>query len=79
MSEKGRQLDLTSDVETQRLGQSNAKSQFLGVHFACCDVYARIYANRDQSAYVGRCPRCTKQIRFQIGTGGTDSRFFTAY
>ncbi len=53
-------------------------SQFLGVHFACCDAYSRVYANRAGTAYVGHCPRCAKRVQFMIGPGGTDARFFTA-
>ena len=82
MVEKGRQLDLTSSVGHNQASQpdsSLAKGKFLGVQFACCDVYSRIYLNRDQSAYLGNCPRCAKRIQIQVGEGGTDSRFFTAY
>jgi hypothetical protein len=53
-------------------------SKFLGVHFACCDVYSRVYKNRAGSAYIGHCPRCANRIEFEIGRGGTSSRFFTA-
>jgi hypothetical protein len=53
-------------------------SRFLGVHFACCDAYSRVYANRAGSAYVGHCPRCAKRVQFAIGPGGTSERFFTA-
>ena len=51
---------------------------FVGVQFACCDVYTRVYINRDETAYEGRCPKCGKKVRLAIGPGGTDSRFFTA-
>lgn len=76
MTEKGRQLDLTSAYTPQSAGQVEAKNCFLGIHFSCCDVYARIYTNRAQTAYVGNCPRCAKRVQLQIGAGGTDSRFF---
>lgn len=53
-------------------------SRFLGVHFACCDAYARIYPNREHTKYIGHCPRCAKRVEFAIGPGGTDARFFVA-
>jgi hypothetical protein len=51
---------------------------FLGIHFDCCSVYARVYRNREQSAYEGRCPRCLRRIRVAIGGDGVASRFFRA-
>ena len=82
MAEKGRQLDLTSGgqpAESLNSASEAPISKFLGVQFACCDIYARIYINREQTAYQGHCPRCAKQVRFQVGQGGTDARFFTVY
>jgi hypothetical protein len=82
MTDKGRNLDLSSDaVPTPRPATSKdaSGSRFLGVQFECCDVYSRVYPNRDQTAYVGRCPRCGKQVEFLIGSEGTSSRFFRAY
>ncbi len=81
MAEKGRQLDLTSLTGSEKPSSSDAeerKGKFLGVHFACCDVYSRIYLSRDLTAYVGNCPRCAKRIQILVGSGGTNSRFFTA-
>jgi hypothetical protein len=77
----GEQLDLTDDPRRNRpLGDrlSTAGRRFVGIHFTCCDVYTRIYVNRDQSAYDGNCPKCAKRVRLRIGPGGTDARFFTA-
>jgi len=51
--------------------------RFVGVRFDCCGVYVRVYVNRDETAYEGRCPRCCRWIRLEIGPGGTDARFFT--
>ena len=50
--------------------------QFLGVHFASCRVYGRLYRTRDGLAYEGRCPRCGRMIRVPIGSHGTSQRFF---
>lgn len=81
-------LDLTSSPEGQPhehsgtsddvAGKSGARS-FVGIHFGCCDVYLRVYINRQETAYVGHCPRCMRRVELKIGPGGTDARFFTAY
>lgn len=52
--------------------------KYLGIQFDCCGVYARIYQNKEGTAYVGRCPRCLRPIRIKIGEGGTNNRFFRA-
>jgi len=53
-------------------------TSFLGIMFKCCNVYGRIYKNKDGSAYVGRCPRCMRNIKIPVGEGGTNQRFFSA-
>lgn len=50
--------------------------KFLGIKFNCCGMYARIYVNRDGTAYEGRCPKCMQPVKLKIGPGGTDHRFF---
>ena len=43
---------------------------------ACCGVYQRIYRSPDGTRYEGHCPKCAKPVRFKVGAGGTDARFF---
>ena len=76
----GEHLDLSSgSPEDHSQTRGPTGRPYLGIHFACCDVYARVYINRDQTGYEGCCPKCLRKVRFQIGPGGTDSRMFTAY
>jgi PHP family Zn ribbon phosphoesterase len=56
-----------------------SNNNFLGIYFKCCNVYCRIYKNRQQTAYEGYCPKCGKKVKILIGKNGTDSRFFEAY
>lgn len=73
----GERLDLSSDGP-DRDAPATGPGGFLGVNFACCGVYARVYPNRDKTAYEGRCPKCLRSVRFLIGPGGATDRFFTA-
>ncbi len=72
-------LDLTSDPGLAPPPADASGRSFLGVNFACCGVYARIYVNPERNSYLGHCPRCGRPVQIKIGPGGTDERFFTAY
>ncbi len=54
------------------------KKKFLGVYYECCNVYGRLYKNKDETYYVGRCPRCMRPLKVKIGEGGLSRRFFKA-
>ncbi len=72
--------DTKNEVTTPQADvDSDAKKKFLGLKFTCCGVYARVYVNRDGTAYEGRCPKCLKPVKLKIGEGGTDSRFFEVF
>lgn len=55
------------------------KRQFLGIMFECCNVYGRIYKNKEGTAYIGKCPKCLKNVMVKVGKEGTNNRFFRAY
>lgn len=57
---------------------SGGARPFLGVFFARCNTYGRLYRNAEGTAYEGRCPRCGTFFRVRIGAEGTSSRFFRA-
>ena len=68
--------DLTEENDNECNELKKEKRTFLGITFECCHVYARIYKNKEGTAYVGRCPKCMRSVRVPIGKGGTGQRFF---
>jgi len=76
----GEFFDASSDPRpTDATPDGGSRRRYVGVVFDCCRVYARVYVNRDETAYVGYCPKCSKRVQLRIGPDGTDARFFTAY
>lgn len=76
----GENLDISSDPDRVPPGNPAPDGQrFVGIHFACCGAYTRVYVNRTETAYEGHCPKCSRNVRLRIGPEGTDHRFFTAY
>ena len=67
------------DVVVDRDEAPEAPRRWLGIQFDCCGTYSRVYRNASESAYVGWCPQCARQVSVPIGPEGTDARFFTAY
>ena len=69
------------ELEQDGRGESRGRAvgrRWLGIRFDCCNTYSRMYRNTAGTAYVGRCPRCTRQLSVPIGPGGTPQRFFRA-
>jgi len=52
---------------------------YLSILFACCQVYQRIYRDPKGQSYQGRCPRCLRVVRFQVGPQGTSARAFEVF
>ncbi|MEL6328617.1 MAG: hypothetical protein AAFR38_03065 [Planctomycetota bacterium] len=46
------------------------------MRFTCAGQYVRVYRRPDGSAYDARCPKCGRIIKFRVGQGGSDDRFF---
>jgi len=71
-------LDLTSEPTPSRPSASDNVRPYVGIHFTCCNIYTRIYRDRRDGFYEGRCPTCFKKVRFVEGQGGRTERFFRA-
>ena len=57
-------------------GGSRTPNPWIGVRFTCAGQYVRVYRTPDAPAYLARCPKCAKCIRFRVGAGGSDARMF---
>jgi hypothetical protein len=76
----GEPLDLSSEPAAESSGRKgDDRRPFLGIHFACCGIYSRIYTTASGSAFAGNCPRCGRRIEVGISPDGQDGRFFSAY
>lgn len=51
---------------------------FINMYFRCCNAYARVFLNREGTAFAGHCPKCAAPIRVPVGPGGSGARFWTA-
>jgi len=76
----GEHVDISSSPDPEPTPpRSGGGRRFVGIRFACCDVYTRVYVNRTETAYEGYCPKCSRKVRLRIDAEGTDKRFFVAY
>lgn len=57
---------------------AHAPRPFINMYFRCCNAYARVYLNREETAFAGHCPKCALPIRIPVGPGGSGARFWTA-
>lgn len=77
MSESGRRLSIQEGSGRPNPTGSGAGGRpWIGVRFLCAGAYVRVPRNKDGTAYLAMCPRCGKTVRFRVGPGGTEQRFF---
>lgn len=79
------QVELSSRPEAAGGGASGGQAGpferagtggYLRLWFDCSKQYARAQKSLDGKSYTGRCPSCGKTMRFVVGAGGTQQRFF---
>lgn len=57
-------------------GTGRTPNPWIGVRFTCAGQYVRVFRTPDAPAYLARCPKCAKCVRFRVGQGGSDARMF---
>ncbi len=58
------------------IDQSAGSRPWIGVRFECAGAYVRVFRDATGAEYLARCPRCGAPVRFRVGPGGTEERFF---
>ena len=48
----------------------------LRIYFRCANAYQVALRHKSEGVYTARCPSCGKVMRFRVGKGGTEQRFF---
>ncbi len=74
----GRTISRSGPAQGTGRNDSFKGRPWLAIKWKCCQTYSRVYRRADATAYVGRCPKCQRQINVPVGQGGTSARFFEA-
>lgn len=48
----------------------------IGIHFKCCNAYARIFLNAKGDAFAGNCPKCARPVRIKVSESGVKAKFW---
>lgn len=77
VSDSSRTISILEGVAQPGPGDGRAGQRpWIGIRFMCAGAYVRVSRNKDGTAYNAMCPRCGKRVRFRVGPGGTNNRFF---
>jgi len=53
----------------------SVKKPFIGVRFACCNVYSRLYLVHNKKEYSLACPKCGRRAFFVADRNAPPDRF----
>lgn len=60
------------------MAEASRDRYWVSVYYQCCNAYQRVYFQKGARNAVGRCPRCLREIRFELTQDGEVGRFFRA-
>jgi hypothetical protein len=55
-----------------------AERPWIGVHFECCGIYARVYRDVSADRYESRCPKCAAPITIRVSPDGVSTNIVRA-
>lgn len=77
-------IDLSSDPFTGSVSHSSTTGAdgtrlggrpFMGIHFACCNTYLRVYPEGAGKTKTLHCPRCARTLKVEFSETGETARF----
>lgn len=71
-------LDLTSEPASGVSGSSRIAGgvrPFVGIHFACCNAYVRVYPASVGQKKVLNCPRCARALHVEFSDAEKGTAF----
>jgi hypothetical protein len=76
MEDPATQLDLLCGSAQPAATSGADQRPWIGVQFACCGIYARVYRRIDTHFYLVKCPHCGQKSTVRVAPGGVSSRLF---
>ncbi|GJQ25982.1 MAG: hypothetical protein HBSAPP02_10140 [Phycisphaerae bacterium] len=69
---------LVAGVVPAQESAAAASRPWIGIHFACCGHYIRVYRRPNETRYVAKCPNCHRRAVLKVAANGTSARIFRA-